>query len=91
MFVFAILKKLFKTITSIKGIKQVDKVLGGVLGFVEGLIFLLVFSVLLSIFPWFNEALSPVTETGEPVVCVFSLVYEAVLGLPFIQNFLAGI
>ncbi|MBO5713165.1 MAG: CvpA family protein [Clostridia bacterium] len=90
MIVFALIKKLFKFITSLPVIKQADKLLGGCLGLLEAFIIILVLSVVLSVFPWFNELLTPVTETGESVVCVFSVVYEAILGLPFIQEFLAG-
>ena len=91
LIVFALIKKIFKAITSIPVIKKVDKLLGAILGVLEGFILLLIVSVILSVFPWFNDLLTPVAENGESITCIFSVLSETILGLPFIQELLAGI
>lgn len=89
--IFAILKKICSAITSLPVLKQADKLLGAILGLVEGLALLLVISVVLSMFPWFNELLYPVLESGETVTSYFATLFDMILGLPFIQEFLAGV
>ena len=90
MILFLIIKKIFKAITSIKGIKQIDRGLGGILGLLEGLLILLVISCILSLFPWFNDLFHPVTELGEPVTCYFAEVYNFVFTSQFISDFIEG-
>ena len=89
--VFAILKKICSAITSLPVLKQADKLLGAVLGLIEGLALLLVISVVLSMFPWFNELLYPVLETGEVVTSYFATLFDWILSFDFIQEFLAGV
>lgn len=89
--IFAIIKKIVKKIVKLPVLKQLDKVLGAVLGVIKGLSLLFVVAVLFSMFPWFNDLLIPVTESGEAVTCCFNTVFDTIFKLPFIQDLLAGV
>lgn len=90
LILFKIIKGIFRALTELPVIKQIDKLLGAVLGLIKGLALLLVVSVILSMFPWFNEFLNPAID-GEAITCVFNNVFQAILSMPFIQDALSSI
>ena len=92
LIVFKIIKGIFNKLTELPVIKQVDKLLGGILGLVEGLALLIVATVLLTGLgaEWFNALLVPMVD-GEPVTCIFNELMNFVLNLPLIQEALASI
>ena len=64
-------------------IKSIDKLLGAVFAVFKGLLILLIVCMLLSLFVDINKFLSPTTETGEPVQCLFNEILTWFMNLPF--------
>lgn len=89
--VFAILKKILTAFVDLPIIKSIDKVLGAVFAILKGLLILLILCMLISLFVNINDFLAPVTESGEPVQCVFNEILTWFMNLPFVSGTLASI
>lgn len=89
--VFKLIRFIFSKITNLPIVKQIDKTLGAILGIIKGLVLLLVLTFIFSLFPWFNDLLTPVAESGEAVTCYLNEVFKFIFELPFIKDALAGL
>ena len=91
LIVFAIVKKILTAFVDLPIIKSIDKLLGAVFAVLKGLLILLIVCMLLSLFIDINKFLSPVTESGEPVQCLFNEILTWFMNLPFVSGTLASI
>ena len=89
MLVFAIVKLVIKKINNeVKALKITDKILGGILTTLLGIIAIGLLTFLLSaIFPaTFDELLNPVTKNGENVTSVYNSVLTWIMESKFVEN-----
>lgn len=86
LILFAIIKKVFKALTKIKGVGAVNRILGALLMLVKAIIFCVILSLILSVFIDMNAILSPKLSNGEEVKSIFNSVITKIMELPFIQN-----
>ena len=91
LIVFAIVKKILTAFVDLPIIKSIDKLLGAVFAVLKGLLILLIVCMLLSLFIDINKFLSPVTESGEPVQCLFNEILTWFMNLTFVSGTLASI
>ena len=91
LIVFAIVKKILTAFVDLPIIKSIDKLLGAVFAVLKGLLILLIVCMLLSLFIDINKFLSPTTEAGEPVQCLFNEILTWFMNLPFVSGTLASI
>ena len=89
MLIFVILKLVIKKINNeVKALKITDKILGGVLTTLLGVIAIGLLTFLLSaIFPAaFDSMLNPITKNGEEVTSVYNLALSWVMESKFVEN-----
>lgn len=86
LIIFAFIKKLFKSLTKIKAVGYIDRVLGAIFMALKLLILALIVILVLSVFIDMNNLLTPTLNNGDVVSSYFNLIMTKILEIPFIQN-----
>lgn len=86
LILFAIIKKLFRTLTKIKIVGTFDKVLGLVFAVLKSLILLVVVFVVLSVITNTNVYLNPVANSGEQVKCYFNDIMISIMNSSLVKG-----
>ncbi len=86
LILFSFIKKIFKSLTKIKAVGYIDRVLGLIFMALKLTFFALVLVTILSVFIDMNNLLTPAIESGERIDSYFNIIVTKIMNLPFIQN-----
>ncbi|MBO5851056.1 MAG: CvpA family protein [Clostridia bacterium] len=85
LIIFALLKKILNSLTKIKLVGALDKILGALLSVSVALVNMIIIFTIIGVFVNINPYIQP-----EGATCYFNTIMTKILELPFIKNVLSG-